>query len=163
MSAEVRDHPLGDPLSLELIGELNADIEARYPWETDHFWSLDTDEVGPGRGAFVVVWDGDEPLGCGAVRLISVDDGAPGATYVELKRMYVRPAARGRRLGVLLLDELVTRARGLGATHVRLETGTQQHEAMVRYERYGFAHIPPWGEYVDGADSICLELALEKL
>src|SRR6185312_6068662 len=68
--------------------------------------------------AFAIVYDAalDDAVGCGALR--DLGDGA-----FELKRMYVHPAHRGRRIGRRIIDELEAHARQLGATRMLLETG----------------------------------------
>ena len=67
--------------------------------------------------------------------------------YGEIKRMYVRPAFRGRGLGRRMLDHLAEHVRGHGLSRLRLETGIHQQEAIRLYEGYGFRRIPPFGPY----------------
>jgi ribosomal protein S18 acetylase RimI-like enzyme len=83
-----------------------------------------------------------------------------GRDYAEVKRMYVRPAFRGRRIGQLVLDHLVEHARRHGLSLVRLETGIHQREAIALYERSGFRRIPPFGPYRDDPVSLCYEKRL---
>ena len=103
-----------DPVAAELIEELNADIMATHA-EGNHFWRLTADDVAPGNGAFVVLRLEGEPIGCGAVRRLSADE-------AELKRMYVRPEARGRKIGAVLVDVLEAEARALTVKRLLLET-----------------------------------------
>lgn len=109
--------PLDDPDATLLIGRLNAELAAAYPEPGANDFDLDADEIAPGRGAFVVARLGDVPVACGAVRMI---DGTTG----EIKRMYVDPAHRGRRLGAAVLDHLEGVAVGLGATRLVLENAS---------------------------------------
>src|SRR5262245_38584819 len=69
--------------------------------------------------------------------------------YAELKRMYSRPAVRGRGVAKLLLRRLETEARAVGATLLRLETGVYQHEALRFYEGAGFQRREPFGHYAN--------------
>lgn len=137
----------------ELIGELDAELDALYPEPGANHFEL------PTADAFLVAWQPlagtrERALGCGALRVI--DDGVG-----ELKRMYVRPEARGRRLGGRILTALETTALGLGCHRLTLETGTRQVEAMALYRRHGYTEIPCWGEYLRSADtSTCLGKAL---
>ena len=63
----------------------------------------------------------------------------------EMKRLYVRPQARGHNLGHLLIDRVLAEARSIGYTHMRLDTirGTMDH-AIALYREYGFYEIPPY-------------------
>jgi ribosomal protein S18 acetylase RimI-like enzyme len=102
---------------------------------------------------FFVTREDGRPAGCGGVLLV-------GREYAEMKRMYVRPAFRGRGLGGLMLEHLVAYARGHGLTVVRLETGIHQVAAIALYERSGFRRIPPFGPYRDDPLSVCYERRL---
>jgi GNAT superfamily N-acetyltransferase len=141
----ISEEPLDAPQSEELLRELSADLHRRYRGPHD-----------PGvkptpldAAAFLVARDpGGHALGCVALRRRA--DGS-----FEIKRMYVRPEARGQRLGDRLLAAIEERARGLGATRVKLETGLPQPEAMVVYERNGYERIEPFGDYACSPLSRC--------
>jgi putative acetyltransferase len=135
-----------------LITALNAEVRAIYPEENANHFRLEDEEVAAGRGAFVIAHD-EAPIGCGAVRLIE-----PGVA--EVKRMYVVPAARGRRVGAAVLAALEEEARALGATRLVLETGDRLAAAVALYRRAGFTPIAPFGEYVGNRHSLCLEKAI---
>jgi len=78
-------------------------------------------------------------VGCGGVALF--DD------YAEVKRMYTRPAARGRGVAKALLRKIEDEARGADKSVLRLETGAYQQEAIGLYERMGFRPRGPFGPY----------------
>jgi GNAT superfamily N-acetyltransferase len=139
---------LDDADAQRLIGELNADIMATHA-EGTHFWGLTAEEVSPNRGAFLVLHLDSSPVGCGAVRIIE-----PGVA--ELKRMFVRPTARNKKLGAVLVDNLEREARSIGAKELRLETALYLEAAVRVYERAGFAPTEAWGEYVGSTDSHCM-------
>lgn len=148
---------LTDDASRALITELNAELSELYPEPGANHFGLTPEEVGEGRGAFLVVYLDGKPVGCGAVRLIDAETG-------ELKRMYVAPAARGTRLGRRLVDALEAEARALGARRLVLETGTRQHAALALYRATGFRDIPLYGEYLSSPEtSVCMgkELAAD--
>src|SRR5437588_311572 len=69
----------------------------------------------------------------------------------EIKRLYVRPHARGRGVGGALLDRLEREAAGRGYGAVRLETGLRQPEAIRLYERRGYRTIENFGVYADSS------------
>ena len=78
----------------------------------------------------------------------------------EIKRMYTRPEARGRKLGRAVLTGLLEWARAHGFKHLVLETGDLQAEAIGLYESVGFERIPNFGYYVGIDNSWCYGLAL---
>jgi ribosomal protein S18 acetylase RimI-like enzyme len=139
------------PDAIALIGELDAHLQARYAVESRH--GLSVERLLREGVAFFVARDGGLPAGCGGVLLV-------GHEYAEIKRMYVRPAFRGRRIGRLMLDHLIEHARAQGLTVIRLETGIHQHEALALYEGRGFRKIRPFGPYRDDPVSLCYELRL---
>lgn len=97
--------------------------------------------------------DTGDVVGCGGLR------GLDPHTY-EIKRMYVVPHWRGRRIGRVLLRQLEQVARDHGATRVRLETGVEQPESITLYERAGYRRIPRFGPYVSCEASVCFERPL---
>ena len=139
---------VSDTAAAQLIEELNADIMATHA-EGNHFWRLTEDDVAPGTGAFFVVRLDGAPIGCGAVRKLNADE-------AELKRMFVRPEARKRKIGAAIVDALETEARALGVKRLLLETALYLESAVRMYERAGFTPIDNYGEYVGSADSYCM-------
>src|SRR5262245_46495082 len=137
---DIRREALTSDTAGVLITALNAELRARYPEDGVNYFRLDADEVGPGRGAFLVAWEDGVGIGCGAVRLID-------SRTAEIKRMYVAPALRGRGIARQVLDALELEARRLGAVRLLLETGTRQPEAIALYKRAGFTETGPFGEY----------------
>lgn len=145
----IQRYDILSPVAQALIAELNAELSKQYPEPGATHFRLDPDEVAAGNGAFLVALRDDEPLGCGAVRRIEEHSG-------ELKRMYVRPAARGLGIGRALLVALEAEARALGLTRLLLETGPRQLEALGLYRQAGFSDIPGYGEYIASPLSICM-------
>ncbi len=78
----------------------------------------------------------------------------------EIKRMYTRPEARGRKLGRAVLNGLLEWGRAHGFKQLVLETGDLQAEAIGLYESAGFERIPNFGYYVGMANSWCYGLTL---
>lgn len=145
---------LSSALAQTLIGELNADIQARYSAEADNFFSLTAADVAPASGGFFVAFVDGEPAGCGAAR--SLDDAT-----IELKRMYTRPSARGQRIGAALVSHLTGIARDLGRSRIVLETGPAQPEAIHVYQKAGFNSTDPFGQYIGSITSLCYEQHLD--
>lgn len=153
MSVVIAEERPDSPDAVALIGELDDHLGALYAVQSRHGFSVEKllrDGV-----KFFIARDGGRPAGCGGVLLV-------GREYAEVKRMYVRPAFRGRRIGRLMLDHLVEHARQHGLTVIRLETGIHQREAIALYEARGFRKIPPFGPYRDDPVSLCYELQLSS-
>ena len=96
-------------------------------------------EYAPPRGVLLVAIDGRRYLGMIALRSI---EGAVG----EMKRLYVRPEARGRGLARRLITTLCDEAKRLGYSELRLDTLPMMGEAQALYEAYGFVDIAPYYE-----------------
>jgi len=149
MGVIVKRADLLSTVAQALILALNAELSERYPEDGATHFRLDDDEVSPGRGAFLIASHDGLAVGCGAVRQIEARTG-------EIKRMYVKPAMRGRGVGRVLLDALEAEARSLQLSRLVLETGDRQPEALALYERAGFSQIAPFGDYVDSPLSVCM-------
>jgi putative acetyltransferase len=67
--------------------------------------------------------------------------------YAEIKRMYTRPAARGRGVAKALLHRIEDEACRAGKSILRLETGIHQKEAIGLYERMEFRPRGSFGQY----------------
>ncbi|SDZ26525.1 Acetyltransferase (GNAT) family protein [Micromonospora pattaloongensis] len=100
----------------------------------------------------VCVVDG-RAVACGGLQAL-------GDGVGEIKRMYVRPAHRGRGIARQLLLALEEFARAAGHRVLRLETGTYLPAAIGLYASAGYDRIPVYGEYVDNPYSVCFEKSL---
>ncbi|MFV0634575.1 GNAT family N-acetyltransferase [Demequina sp.] len=78
-----------------------------------------------------------------------------GPGDVELKRLWVDPAHRGRGYARVMMGVAEKASHRAGATRLILETGTEQPEAMALYESIGWKPMAPYGEYRDEPDSRC--------
>lgn len=142
-----------------LLSALDAYLYQQYPvdefpQDVNHILSLA--ELQRPTVTFLAAWEGDEAVGCGAMRHVTEKTGA----YAEIKRMFVLPQARGQRVGEKLLTALEAHGRTLGLTQVKLETGTRQPEAMRLYARCGYQLCALFGDYAPNPVSVFMEKRL---
>jgi putative acetyltransferase len=96
--------------------------------------------VGP-TGALLLACVDGQYAGCCALRPQPSSD-YPNAC--EMKRLYVRPAFRGLRLGRQLAEDILERARVAGYECILLDTLDEMESARALYEDLGFREIPPY-------------------
>jgi len=138
------------PAAIALIDELDAYQKPLYPAESHH--GIDIAALLQPNVVFVMAREGDEAVGCGAVVF---EHG-----WAELKRMYVRPALRGRGVAQAMLAFLEAQAVERGMPLVRLETGYLQPDALRLYERAGYVRRGPFGGYGPDPNSVFMEKRL---
>jgi GNAT superfamily N-acetyltransferase len=102
------------------------------------------DDLLPPLGRTLLATNADGTiLGCGVIRKIR-----PNA--VELKRMYVRPAAQG--LGRKLFEMRISEARSMGSKTIYADTVKGNTAMLSMYEKFGFSYIPRYPENANGPD-----------
>lgn len=91
-------------------------------------------KYGAPKGCILVAKENGETVGCVAVRPL-------GSEICEMKRLYVKPAHRGRRVGRELAMAIIEEARRLGYRAMRLDTDVSMKEALTLYRALGFQPI----------------------
>jgi putative acetyltransferase len=121
-----------------------------YPAESNHMLDVET-LLRPQMNFYGVVVDG-AVKGCGGFWA--------HADYVEIKRVWIDPSARGLGLSRKLMAVLEDEARVLGFKFARLETGISQPEALGLYRALGYVERGPFGDYKLDPLSVFMEKAL---
>ena len=104
------------------------------------------DHLLPPLGRTLLATDADGTiLGCGVIRQIRPD-------AVELKRMYVRPAAQGLGLGRKLFEMRISEAQSMGAKVIYADTVKGNTAMLTMYEKFGFSYISRYPENANGPD-----------
>jgi putative acetyltransferase len=131
-----------------LIGELDAFLYSLYPPE--NVYALDIAALLQPNVLFAVVRDGDGmAVGCGAIVM--------QAGVGELKRMYIRPGARGKGHARRLVETLEAQAIQQGCSTFVLESGPLNMEALVLYERLGYRYRNAFGDYPEDPSSVFMQ------
>jgi GNAT superfamily N-acetyltransferase len=137
----IAPQPADSELATALLERYYAELDARFPggFSLERTVAAPAHELTPPRGLFLVASLRGVAVGCGGVRAL-------GGGVVEIKRMWVDPAARGAGVGRGLLAALEVAAADLGATTVRLDTAASLAEALGLYRSAGYREIAPYND-----------------
>ena len=122
-------------------------LAAISPPESMH--ALDLDELRQPEITFWSAWEGEELLGCGALKELD-------ARHAEIKSM--RTAATHLRKGVAsrLLEHIIREANRRNYHRLSLETGSSDdfEPAHRLYAKFGFEYCPPFASYLEDPNSV---------
>lgn len=117
-----------------LLAEYFAELKARFGYEPPS-----PEEQAVGAEVFVCLADDGQALATAALR--ELEEGA-----LEVKRMYVTPAARGQGQARRLLRHLEAEAWRRGATRVVMDTATSLTEAAALYLSEGYEEVAAYNQ-----------------
>ena len=104
----------------------------------DHELATLPGDYAPPSGRLLIARDGDEVAGCIALRKITDE-------ICEMKRLYLRPEYRGKGLGRVLVDAILSEAREIGYRRMRLDTlPGRMDQAISLYRSIGFKEVAPY-------------------
>ncbi len=133
-----------------LVVLLDAELQERYGEQQSFFAQFNKlDHI----HHVLVAYENNWPVGCGAFKEYELG-------VAEIKRMYVKPALRGKGIAAELLGILEQWAKEEGYKRCILETAIKQPEAIRLYEKCGYTLIPNYGQYADVEISRCMEKKL---
>ncbi len=136
-----------------LLAEHLQSMHALSPPESVH--ALDLDKLRQPEITFWSAWEGDELLGCGALKQLS-------PSWGEVKSMRTPSARRRQGAGRALLAHIINVARARGYDTLSLETGTADAfmPAQRLYASAGFSFCGPFGDYAPDPHSVFMQMQL---
>jgi putative acetyltransferase len=137
----------------ELLGEHLRSMHEHSPPESVH--ALDLAALRKPEITFWTAWEGDELLGCGALKELD-------AGHAEIKSMRTSMAHRRKGVAKCMLVHIVDEARRRSYRRLSLETGSHApFEAARRlYESFGFTYCDPFADYVEDPYSVFMTRTL---
>jgi putative acetyltransferase len=144
---EIKSDDLTGPEVISLIGEHLHGMTLHSPPESIH--ALDLEKLKKPEISFWTVWEGDQLMGCGALKELDHQHG-------ELKSMRTASAHLRKGVARAVLEYIIAEARRRGYTRLSLETGSMEAFLPARklYETFGFHYCPPFDDYVEDSNSV---------
>lgn len=129
------------PHAQHCLAEYFAELDRRFDggFDPSHSRPTPLDEMRPPAGVFLLATLHGEPVGCGGLRF-------HGAAPVEIKRMWVAPAARGLGVGRRLLATLEAHAAAEGHHVVQLDTNRSLLQAISMYGAAGYREVEAFND-----------------
>jgi len=101
----------------------------------------------------VLIMDNNEPIACGAIKPLD-------KKTMEIKRMFTKSEHCSKGYATIILGELESWAKALGAVTCVLETGIRQESAIALYKKNGYNLMPNYGQYIGIEESYCFKKEL---
>ena len=137
----------------QLIDHADSLMLAMYPPQSNHLDGIE--ELTKPNVCFAGVFIDQQLAGIGAVKIHYADP-----PYGEIKRVFVNPKFRGRKLAIKLMAYLENHLIRKKIALVRLETGDKQTEAIGLYKKLDYKIRGPYGEYIEDPLSVFMEKEL---
>lgn len=109
----------------------------------------------PPKGCIILAKKDEEVIGCVALKPI-------GEGVCEMKRLYVKPSARGEKIGRKLVEELIAFAKKAEYQTMKLDTVTSLTEAISLYRSFGFKETSAY-VYNPLSEVLYFELDLQEV
>jgi putative acetyltransferase len=150
---DIREDDLTGKEIADLLREHLENMHEISPPESVH--ALDLEALRSPDITFWTAWDGDELLGCGALKELDLRSG-------EVKSMRTAKAHRRKGIAARILEHIIQKAERRAYDCLYLETGSfpEFEPARALYTRYGFEYRGPFGDYMDDPNSVFMAKTL---
>lgn len=118
------------------IKEFGVDLDIKAMLERD---MAELGRFSPPSGCLLLAQHDTQIAGSACMEQIAEDTAG-------IKRMFVRPAFRGKGIGRALLESVIDEARRMGYSRIRLDSARYMREAQTLYHSVGFKDIEPFAE-----------------
>ena len=144
---EIRIDDLRGPEIAELLMEHLRSLAEVSPPGSMH--ALDLDKLRKPEITFWSLWQGNEVVGCGALKELN-------PTHGEIKSMRTAAAHLRKGRGSMLLQHIIAEAQRRGYQRLSLETGATDYfkPAHTLYRKFGFIVCSPFADYVEDPNSV---------
>lgn len=135
---------------IALVRELDKSLWETYPELQSNYWGNNIIELNPN---VIVVYIDNVAVACSCFKKYD-------SNTIEIKRMFVSPNARGKRLAQRMLQELEAWAAAMGFSFSVLETLYKQEAAIGMYQKAGYSIIENYPPYEGLKNSICMKKSI---
>jgi putative acetyltransferase len=144
---QIREDDLTGTKIADFLREHLEDMQEITPPESVH--ALDLETLRLPNITFWSAWEGDELLGCGALKELDSKSG-------EVKSMRTAKAHRRKGIASKMLEHIIKESERRTYDCLNLETGALPEFALARalYLRYGFEYRSPFSNYMDDPNSV---------
>ncbi|HWJ77220.1 MAG TPA: GNAT family N-acetyltransferase [Niallia sp.] len=141
------------PKVIALLEDHLQSMTLHSPPESIH--ALDVEELRKPEITFWSAWEGEELLGCGAIKELDLNHG-------EIKSMKTAPNHLRKGVARKILIHIIKEAKKRGYERLSLETGSMDAflPAKKLYESLGFRYCEPFSDYVEDPNSVFMTLLL---
>jgi putative acetyltransferase len=144
---------LSGPGIAQFLDEHVREMRSITPLESKH--ALDLGGLRTPEVTFWSMLDGDDLVGCGAIKRLDAD-------HAELKSMRTAPTRKRSGIASMLLAHIIAEATRMGFARLSLETGSAEffRPARTLYEKFGFTYCEPFADYRPDPHSVFMTRSL---
>jgi len=153
MFLDIKMDNVTSPKVIALLEDHLQSMTLHSPPESIH--ALDVEKLRKPEITFWSAWEGEELLGCGAIKELDLNHG-------EIKSMKTAPNHLRKGVARKILIHIIKEAKKRGYKRLSLETGSMDAflPAKKLYESLGFRYCEPFSDYVEDPNSVFMTLLL---